>query len=247
MNFLFVDESGTSSFNDPDPVFSLVGIDLEDSKIRPLTYEYEKIKRYYFPRLFSTPLRCIPAIKDKVALIKRQECKNILSPQEFCYPHRTFLFKIMNLCTKYNVRLLSVTAFKDKLLRKDPVWLYPACIKILSGTYHRYLAQKGNRGTIILDARGDSLDDTLTFFQSSFLLWGKDGRLLDRIVETPFFAPSHLSAPLQIAHYFAYIAAKQYTCLRYKVTKYNYILPLWQKMSGMLNGKAKGTEIINWS
>ena len=97
-----------------------------------------------------------------------------------------------------------------------------------------------------MDARGDMLDDTLTLMQSSFLLWGKRGRTVDKVVDLPFFAPSHLSAALQIAHYFAYITASHYKYIYYHELIYGYLTPLWREMSKLLYGEPRGEEIIFW-
>jgi len=246
MNFLFIDESGTSSFNDPDPIFAIVGVDIDESKGKSLTYEYELLKKFYFSKFYQTELRTLPTIKAKIQLLKARECKEILTPDEFCYPHRTFMFKVINLCTKYNVQIFAVIAFKDKLKRRDPEWLYPACLKILTKQYNHYLNKKGTRGIIVLDSRGQVLDDNMTFVQSSFLLWGKEGKLFDRVIDLPFFTRSHLSTMLQIAHYFAYMTKMQYNCVMYNVKKYSYLGPLWRNLSSRFFGTPKGKEIIFW-
>lgn len=247
MNFLFLDESGTPSFNDQHKIFCIIGLDIDDSKEKLLTYEFNLLKHHYFPQFYRTPLRSLPNISDKINLLKRRECKEMLTPNEFCYPHRTFLFKTINLCVKYNVKVLNVTAFKDKLRRRDPDWLYPACIKIITRIYNYYLSKKGTRGMMIMDSRGELLNDTMTFIQSSFLLWGKEGKLFDKIIELPFFTPSHLSAVLQIAHYFSYITAMQYNYIVYNQTKYAYLTPLWQELSCLFYGTPKGKDIIYWA
>jgi len=247
MNFLYVDESGTPAFTDPYPVFAIVGVDVDESKGRSLIYEYTKLKKYYFPALYTTKLRNLSTIEEKIKLLKKREQKGILKPREFCYPYRTFMYKVINLCLKYNVKIFNITAFKDKLKRRDPRWLYPACLKILTGIYNRYLEQNGSRGIIIMDSRGQGWDDTMTFIQSSYLLWGKKGKQFDRVIDLPFFTRSHLSLILQIAHYFAYITAMQYYCVYYKQSQYNYLTCLWKRLSVLFYGTPKGKEIIRWS
>lgn len=246
MNFLYIDESGTPSFNDLDPILAIVGVDIDESKGKTLTYEYSLLKKVYFPKLYQTELRALPTIKEKIELLKARECKEILTPDEFCYPHRTFMFKVINLCSKYNIQILSVIAFKDKLKRRDPDWLYPACLKILTKQYNHYLNKKGTRGIIVLDSRGQALDDNMTFIQSSFLLWGKEGKLFDRVIDLPFFTRSHLSAMLQIAHYFAYITKMQYNYTMYNAKKYSYLSPLWRNLTSRFFGTPKGKEIVVW-
>ena len=108
------------------------------------------------------------------------------------------MFKVINVCLKYNVTLFNVTTFKDKLKRRDPEWLYPACLHIVTRVYHKYLEKKGSTGLLVMDARGAAQDDMATYMQSSYLLWGKDGKKNDRVMNLPFFTPSHLSIPLQI-------------------------------------------------
>lgn len=246
MNFLYLDESGTPSFNDTEHIFCVIGIDIDESKGKPLTYEYTLLKKEYFPRIFRTEPRSIPTLQGKIKLLKNMECKDILTPQNFCYPYRTFMYKVINLCTKYNIKIFNVMAFKDRLKKRDPEWLYPACIKILTRNYNAYLKTKGTRGIIVMDSRGDNLDENLTFIQSSFLLWGKEGKLFDNVIDLPFFTPSHLSASLQIAHYFAYITAKHYKYIYYKDEKYTYLTPLWQKLAALFYGEPAGKEILYW-
>lgn len=248
MNFLYLDESGTPSFNDPTPIFAIVGVDIDESKNRQLTYEYTLLKKTYFPHVFSTELRAVPNIKDKVRLLKQMECKNILEPGSICYPNRKFIYKTIKLCAKHGVRLFGVVARKDRLSHKDrPNWeLYPACLKIITTRYHMCLEKTKSRGALIMDARGDALDDTLTLIQSSFLLWGKTGRLVNTVSDLPFFAPSHLSAALQIAHYFSYITALHYKFIYNQDLTYKYLTPLWLSMAPLFYGEPKGQEIIFW-
>ena len=247
MNFLYLDESGTPSFNDKDAVFCVVGIDIDESKGKLLTYEYSLLKHRYFPKFHYADIRSLPTIKEKIDFLKRMEVKNILTPGDFSYPHRTFMYKVINLCTKYNIKIFCVTAFKDKLKSRSQDWLYPACIKILTRTYNRYLTTKGTRGIIVMDSRGELLDSTMTFIQSSFLLWGKEGKQFDKVIDLPFFTPSHHSAALQISHFFAYLTAMQYNYIYYKQTKYAYLNPLWLKLCGLFYGSPTGKEIITWS
>lgn len=246
MNFLYIDESGTPSFKDKDPIFCVIGLDIDESKNKLITYEYANLKKYYFPTICGIEPRSLPTMKDKINQLKKAECKEILKPSNFCYPHRTFMYKTINLCLKYNVKIFGVIAFKDRLKHGNPDWLYPGCIKIVTKGYNSRLQQKGMRGIIIMDSRGDALDDNLTFIQSSFLLWGKEGRQLDKVIDLPFFTPSHLSAALQIAHYFSYITALHYKCVYYKDPTYKYLTPLWRNLSTLFYGEPKGNNIIVW-
>lgn len=247
MNFLFLDESGTPSFKDLDTIFCVLGIDIDESNYREFTYEYNCLKRTYFSKLYRIESRTLATIQEKIKLYKKRECKEILTPNEFCYPHKKFLYKIIELCKKYSIKLFMVTAFKDKLHIKDPDWLlYPACIKILTRTYNTYLTNAKTKGIIIMDSRGDVLDDNMTYIQSSFLQWGKEGKLFDRVMDLPFFTASHLSVSLQIAHYFSYMATRHYYYGRYFQKKYAYLEPLWEKLSSLFQETPTGGEIIKW-
>jgi len=246
MKFLYIDESGTSSFNDPDPIFCILGIDIDESKGKTLIYEYNSLKKYYFPKCYKQRLRDLPTIKEKIKLLEFREKKHILTPADFCYPNRTFIYKVINICTKHNVKMHCVIAFKDKLKTRNPDWLYPACLQILTREYNHYLTKKGARGIIIMDSRGQGLDDKMTFMQSSYLLWGKYGKHYNNVMDLPFFTRSHLSLILQIAHYFAYITKMHYSYIYYKQDKYKYLTPVWQKLSALFSGDPKGRDIIIW-
>lgn len=248
MNFLFLDESGSPLFTYPSPIFSIVGVDVNEVHYRNLIYEYSLLKRTYFTSIHGIELRTLPTIHEKIELLKKRECKSILNPNEFCYPHRKFLYKVIGLCSKYHIKLFMVTALKDRLANKNPDWLYPACMKILTRAYNAYLKDNGTKGIIIMDSRGDASDDSMTFIQSSFLLWGKEGKLYEHVIDLPFFTDSHLSAPLQIAHYFSYITASHYYTKFYNPRKYSYLEPLWQATCKLLEGKINetGKNIIMW-
>jgi hypothetical protein len=246
MNLLFVDESGSPLFNYPSSIFSLVGVCINEVHYRDLTYEYNLLKRTYFPGIYGIEPRTLPTMYQKLEMLKKRECKNILTPNEICYPHRKFLYKVMDLCAKYHVKLFMVTAFKDKLPNKNPDWLYPACLKILTRGYNKWLMANGTKGLIIMDSRRDTLDDSMTYIQSSFLLWGKEGKTYDHVIDLPFFAASHLSVSLQIAHYFVYITAVHYHHERYNPKKYVYQEPLWKELHKLFPEKINesGKNII---
>lgn len=138
MNFLFLDESGSPLFTFPSPVFSIVGVDINEVHYRDVIYEYSLLKRAYFPTIHGIELRTLPSIYEKIELLKKRECKTILTPNEICYPHRKFLYKVIGLCRKYHIKLFMVTAFKNRLVNKNSDWLYPACMKILTRGYNNY-------------------------------------------------------------------------------------------------------------
>lgn len=247
MNFLYIDESGIPNFNHPDPIFCITGIDVSDNNCRPLIYEYESLKKYYFPALYSIPLRKIPVIKDKIKILEKREIKDIINPQNFCYRNRKFMHKVFDVCTKYNVKVFGVISFKDRLPQKDPGWLYHTSLMALTGVYHKALLMQNTKGIIIMDSRGQSMDDDVTFIQSSYLLWGKVGRQFDRVIELPFFTRSHLSSLLQLAHFCAYITACHYNYEIYYQQKYKYIDPLWVRLTRLYHGMPRGKNFIVWA
>ena len=97
-----------------------------------------------------------------------------------------------------------------------------------------------------MDSRGDAIDDSMTLAQSSFLLWGKSGKLVHTVVDLPFFVPSHLSAALQIAHHFSYITALHYKMVYNKDANYRYLTPLWLGMAPLFYVEPRGKEIVFW-
>jgi len=250
MNLLYVDESGTPSANDTLQTFSIVGVNIELRQLKSLTKQYLFLHNNYYPSLYKDNLRSQPTMKGKVALLESRENKNILQPRNLSRRNIKFITKVIELCEKEKVKILSLTVLKDKLKKRaDAEWLYPHCLQILSDLYSKFLRKsfiKTEEGIIILDSRDQPLDDFLALSQSRYMLWNKRMKQINNIPLLPFFTRSHLSFLMQIAHYFAHITNASYQYVYYNEKKYQVHNMLWKKLSNMIYGIAKGKEIIVW-
>lgn len=258
MYFLFIDESGNpDKVSEPakegdTPLFCLVGVSLKIQYQKTFNSFYNHLRRNMFPSIMQ---RQIPTNPKRAKLIREaQELKDILKPSNADNKrNQRFMHLLLRHCMeKCNITIHPVIFLKDQLDNEPSgTWIYPLALKRIMTSFNNFLVTKSDIGILILDSRGPIADDALIANYYSHTSKNPFGIACNNVIGPPFFARSHMTFGLQIAHHISHIVFGCYYESYYPKRggrDYSHIRQYWNMLANRaLHGttnKLKG--IIVW-
>lgn len=198
----YVDEAGSThgysipihSDRSETAVFSLFAVALPLADWRDYDRAYLRLKRKFFRK----------EIAESSRRAEQWEAKgnDLCSPRNRTSERRhAFLRKVFDICEQYNATAFGVTFLKDPINPMSAEARYCMGLQYLAERFNYFLVESEtyNNGILIADRRMEQLDYNVAESYSSFLFGNETGMELTRLVESPLFADSKLTAGLQIA------------------------------------------------
>ncbi|MBC8264771.1 MAG: DUF3800 domain-containing protein [Anaerolineales bacterium] len=175
-------------------IFCLFALALPLADWRDFDRDYLQLKRDFFAK----------EISESKHRAEYWEVKG----NELCSPHNkdshrrhAFLRKVFDLCNHYEAVAFAVTFLKNHVSPMPAEARYCMGFQFLAERFNTFLAESNtyDHGILIADSRMKSLDFNVGVSYLSYVFGHETGRLLTRLIESPLFANSRLSAGLQIA------------------------------------------------
>lgn len=174
-------------------VFCLFALAFPLSDWREFDRDYLRLKRHYFAS----------EIGRSGSRAEQWEIKG----KDLCAPrnrgsHRrhAFLREVFDLCERYSGTSFGVTFLKDPSNPMGSRACYGMALQFLAERFNAYVVESSTylHGVMIADKRMGPLDHHVASSHLSYLFGHETGRSLTRMVESPLFADSRLTAGLQI-------------------------------------------------
>jgi hypothetical protein len=202
MHVCYVDEAGCTgvlqSANSPvQPAFVLAGVAVSVAAVRPLTGDFLRLKRAFFPSAFATCPQFLDGVRFE---IKGSELrKNIAKGSSAERRHAIgFLDKTRALLTAHGARVFGRIWVKGIGAPFDGTAVYTYSMQDICTTFQQMLWTSGTSGFVIADSRTKPMNSNVahSIFTQKFRTTGDP---FDRIVEMPTFGHSDNHVGLQLA------------------------------------------------
>ncbi|MBU1660421.1 MAG: DUF3800 domain-containing protein [Chloroflexi bacterium] len=243
----YIDEAGSRDHYSipiqPDrgetAIFCLFALALPLVDWRDFDRDYLRLKRHFFEK----------EIAESSRRAEHWEIKgnDLCSPRNRDSQRRhAFLREVFDLCERYNATAFAVTFVKDAVNPMSAEACYCMGLQFLAERFNIFLTEGHtyDHGILIADSRMKSLDFNVAVSYQSYIFGHETGSLLTRLVESPLFADSRLTAGLQIADNIAaalFANHYHYYCRDIPgAPDYSHIsLRYWPRLAG-LQFKSKG-------
>lgn len=202
MYICYVDEAGcTGALPSPSspiqPVFLLVGVALQQSRLHALTRDFLTLKRELFPGF----IRPGSAVLDQIVMeikggeIRRQIRSNSRNERRHAV---RFLERTTRLLEQHDGRIFGRLYVKGIGEPINSASIYTFSVQDICTHFQRFLEQNAESGVVIADSRrkGENARVAHSVFTQKFKALGDP---YDRILEMPVFGHSENHAGLQIA------------------------------------------------
>lgn len=212
MYFCYIDESGDSSTlveqdNNSNPFFILVALIIHQEYLIPITLDFIKFKKIYYPNLSPKNISDIdlnsklekPFLEGILAEIKGSDIRSHFRTGSTNAKKTDigFLNQCLNLLKKYDVKLLGSTLVKQFNRKNSDASFYGQSILYFGAEFEKFLCQKQQTGLIIADSRKSNQNyrTSHTFFTQRHQC---SGNAFPHILESVTYGHSHNFAMLQL-------------------------------------------------
>lgn len=201
MYFCYVDEAGCtgglpSAQSSIQPVFTLVGLAVEHSRIADLTRDFLKLKQRFFPGLMANATYYLDRVLQEV---KGSELRADIRSTSRRRRRAAigFLDHLLSLVEASDARLFGRVLIKSIGDQINSRAIYTASTQAICQYFQAFLGIRADEGVIIADSRTKAQNARVahSIFTRKFKVAGDD---YDRILEMPTFGHSENHAVLQI-------------------------------------------------
>jgi Protein of unknown function (DUF3800) len=192
VHFLYVDESGKSGFHDPEqPFFVLGGLAIHDTQWIPMEHDLnDRIDALVPPpRAHEWELHMADMFHGN------RRFKGV--PRAI---RRGLWEAVLDVLDQHEATLIFIAIDKEALRTKDR---YPSPPETIANRYmmerfNTFLGRRDDKIGLIVSDDQKGAEDTIRRAHSEYRRFGTGYAVIDHVIETPFFAPSHWSRMLQV-------------------------------------------------
>lgn len=200
MRICYIDEAGCpgslpTATTDVQPVLVVVGLSLPQQGIAPLTIEFLRLKRRFFPALHTGDFLDLVLPEVKGADIRRDAAAPSRRKRR---PALQFLGEVFRLLQANDAAVIGRVWIKAPGAPIGPRAIYTSSIQAICTTFQEQLRVGGEQGFVIADSRrkGQNANVAHSIFTQKH---SANGDPLDRILEMPTFGHSENHVGLQLA------------------------------------------------
>jgi len=202
MKICYVDEAGClgvfpESTSEIQPVFIMLGLIIDYSKIVRITETFLHLKQRFFPNKQSDHATYLGGILNEVkgSELRKKAVKGSRNSRRHANGYLDGLVKI---CEDADVKIVCRVWVKGIGKPFDGRSVYTSSVQAICSYFQKYLSEINDLGILVADSRLPHLNTQVahSIFTQKFK---SSGDLLDRMVELPVFSHSNNHAGLQIA------------------------------------------------
>jgi hypothetical protein len=202
MHFCYIDEAGDvgtlpAAPSSVQPAMVIVGLFVDQARVRPLTLDFIQLKKRFFPRLLPASAQSLDWI---LAEVKGSEVRKdaVSTTRRARRGAIGFLDNIVELLQVNGVEIVGRVYVKEPTKPIDQWSLYGFSVQSICQAFQQHLVVRGDTGIVIADNRTPALNRRVS--HSIFTQKYKSaGDPYGRILEMPVFGVSDNHAVLQIA------------------------------------------------
>ena len=200
MYICYIDEAGCTG-DLPDatsavqPVFTILGLIVSQSRITDLTRDLIQLKRKYFPRLLPGTHHYLDWMMAEVkgSEIRKAARHTSRNKRRFAFE---FVRKSLEILESHNVCHIGRVFIKPHGARFDGKAVYSNSVQRICSDFQHFLLSKDSFGMVIADSRNKALNSNIA--HSVFTQWHRaSGNPYPNILEVPTFGHSNNHAGIQ--------------------------------------------------
>lgn len=202
MKICYLDEAGCTGFlpsstSDIQPVFAILGLIIDYSKLARATEAFLQLKQRFFPDGKTGHTAYLGGILGEVkgSELRRKAAEG---PRNQRRHANGYLGGIVKICEEVDAKIICRVWVKGIGEPFNGRSVYTSSVQAICSYFQKYLSEKNDFGIVIADSRLKQLNSQVahSIFTQKFK---SSGDVFENIVELPVFAHSDNHAGLQIA------------------------------------------------